>query len=172
MFAWLPTRLTDAGVDETSAGVVLAVFTAMGVPASLAVPRLVARTTHHGALAAQFAACFAVGEIGFLFGPTQLTLLWAVVGGWGSGAFPLALTLIGLRSRTHATAGALSGFVQSLGYLFAGLGPVVTGVLREITGGWTASFAVLVAVLGLMVLGGRLAGGPGTVDDDLARLGR
>lgn len=172
MWAWLPTRLTEAGLGEASAGGVLAIFTVMGVPAAIAVPRLVARTTHHTALTAQFAASFAVGEVGFLLSPTQGTVLWAVLAGWGSGAFPLALTLIGLRSRTHVTAGALSGFVQSIGYTFAGLGPVVTGVLREITGGWTASFAVLVAVVGLMVLGGRLAGGPGTVDDDLVRLAR
>jgi CP family cyanate transporter-like MFS transporter len=143
LFAWLPTRLTDAGVSEATAGALLAVFGGMGVPAALTVPHLAARGHHTFLLVAQFVAAFVVGELGLLLAPQYLTLLWVVLAGWGSGGFSLALALIGLRSRTPAGAGALSGFTQCLGYLFAGFGPITVGILRQTTGGWTAPFAVL-----------------------------
>jgi CP family cyanate transporter-like MFS transporter len=168
MFAWLPTRLTEAGMSPSTAGLMLAVFGAMGVPAALIVPHLAARYQRILLLTVQFAVCFAIGELGLLLSPLHLTLLWVVLAGWGSGAFSLALTLIGLRSRTSASAGRLSGFAQGFGYLMAGFGPIVAGVLRERSGGWTAPFVVLIAVLALIVAGGALAAPNKAVEDDLA----
>jgi CP family cyanate transporter-like MFS transporter len=167
LFAWLPTRLTEAGMSPSTAGLMLAVFGGMGVPAALIVPHLAARYQRILLLSVQFAACFAVGELGLLLAPLHLTLLWVVLAGWGSGGFSLALTLIGLRSRTPASAGRLSGFAQGFGYLTAGFGPIIAGVLRQETGGWTAPFVVLVAVLVFMVAGGALAAPNRTVEDDL-----
>ncbi len=167
LFAWLPTRLTEAGMAPSTAGVMLAVFGGMGVPAALIVPHLAARYQRILLLSVQFAACFAIGLLGLLLAPLHLTLLWVVVAGWGSGGFSLALTLVGLRSRTPASAGRLSGFAQGFGYLMAGFGPIVAGVLRERTGGWTAPFVVLVAVLVLMIVGGALAAPNKAVEDDL-----
>jgi CP family cyanate transporter-like MFS transporter len=172
LFAWLPTRLVEAGMSQSTAGLMLAVFGGMGVPAALVVPHLAARFGRTGLLATQFAACFAVGELGLLLAPLHLTLLWVVIAGWGSGGFSLALTLIGLKSRTPAGAARLSGFVQGLGYLMAGFGPITAGVLREQTGGWTAPFVVLIGVLVLMVLGGVLAGRHRTVEDELESIAR
>ena len=101
----------------------LAVFGGMGVPAALIAPTLAARGRHTFLLVLQFAVAFALGELALLLAPAHLTLLWVILAGWGSGAFPLALALIGLRSRTPAGAGALSGFAQGIGYFVAGLRP-------------------------------------------------
>jgi CP family cyanate transporter-like MFS transporter len=49
----------------------------------------------------------------------------------------------------------------------AGFGPIIAGVLREQSGGWTAPFAVLLAVLVLMVVGGRLASPRTFIEDEL-----
>ncbi len=167
LFAWLPTRLTDAGVAPATAGAALAAVGAMGIPAALVVPHLAARARSQFWLVAQFVAAFAVGTVGLLVSPATATFAWVVLAGWGSGGFSLALTLVGLRSRTPASAGSLSGFAQGLGYLFAGLGPILVGALREATGGWTVPFGVLLAALLVMLLGGWLAAAPRTVEDDL-----
>jgi CP family cyanate transporter-like MFS transporter len=172
MFAWLPTRLTEAGTSPSTAGVLLAVFGGMGVPAALIVPTLAARFGRMALLATQFAVCFAIGELGLLLAPLHLTLLWVVLAGWGSGGFSLALTLIGLRSRPPAGAARLSGFGQGLGYLMAGFGPIIAGVLRQETGGWTAPFVVLIGILVLMVVGGILANPHETVEEELERARR
>ena len=56
-----------------------------------------------------------------------------VLVGLGSGMFPLALTMIGLRARTAETTAALSAFVQAIGYIVAGAGPLLFGVLYGAT---------------------------------------
>jgi CP family cyanate transporter-like MFS transporter len=48
----------------------------------------------------------------------------------------------------------LSGFVQSLSYLIAAIGPFAAGVLNEATGEWHIPLAVLAALgLPMMVAG-------------------
>ncbi len=172
LFAWLPTRLTDAGVSDATAGLMLAIFGGMGVPAALLAPTLAARGRHTFLLVAQFAVAFAVGELGLLLAPAHLTLLWVVLAGWGSGAFPLALALIGLRSRTPAGAGALSGFAQGIGYFVAGFGPIAVGVLHGSTGGWTAPFAVLIGILVVLLAGGAMVAASHSVEDELERVAK
>jgi CP family cyanate transporter-like MFS transporter len=168
LFAWLPLRLVEAGLTDDVAGQALALYAGVGIPSSLVVPVLAARLRWQFPLVVVFAACFAAGLLGLLVAPTRLTMLWALVAGAGGSGFPLALTLIGLRTRTPSSAGALSGFVQGFGYLGAGLGPLTVGVLRQETGGWVAPFGVLGVALLLSLLGGALAGRPRTVEDDLA----
>jgi CP family cyanate transporter-like MFS transporter len=167
LFAWLPVRLVEAGLPESTAGQALSLFAGLGVPSSLVVPVLAARFRRQFPLVAVFAACYAGGLFGLLVAPTRATMLWTLIAGLGGSGFPLALTLIGLRTRTPASAGALSGFVQGLGYLGAGLGPLAVGALRQATGGWAAPFGVLWATMILLLLGGLLAGRPRTVEDDL-----
>src|SRR3546814_12780470 len=81
-------------------------------------------------------------------------LLWVPLVGLGPSTFPLALTLINLRTRTPAGSASLSGFMQGVGYAAACLGPLLFGVLREATGGWTWPFAVLAASGVMMVVAG------------------
>ncbi len=72
-------------------------------------------------------------------------------GGGGPPTFPMALTLINLRTRTPAGSASLSGFTQGVGYAVACAGPVLFGMLHTATDGWAAPFAFLgVAVLVLL----------------------
>jgi CP family cyanate transporter-like MFS transporter len=167
LFAWLPVRLVQAGLSESLAGQTLSLFAGLGIPASLVVPMIAARLRQQFPLVVVFAVLLACGLTGLLVAPTRLTLLWALIAGVGGSGFPLALTLIGLRTRTPASAGALSGFAQGFGYLGAGFGPLAVGALRQATGGWAAPFAVLYASLLLLLVGGWLAGRRHTVEDDL-----
>jgi CP family cyanate transporter-like MFS transporter len=64
----------------------------------------------------------------------------------------------------------VSGFVQPVGYLGAGLGPVAVGALHDLTGGWTLVLSLLAAcAVPFLVLGLRLSR-PVYVDDELAAL--
>lgn len=55
-----------------------------------------------------------------------------------------------------------------MGYLFAAAGPFVVGLLREVTGGWTAPLALLITSAVLLMGAGLMLGGNHTVDQDLA----
>ena len=146
--AWLPSIFESHGIGSTSAGLLLGLSGAMAVPAALLVPTLAARWRDQGALAAGLTAITLLGYGGLLLAPASAPVLWALLIGLGQGAcFPLALTMIVLRSGSaHLTAG-LSTHVQCVGYLLAAAGPLTIGALHDATGSWTASLIVLIVVL-------------------------
>jgi CP family cyanate transporter-like MFS transporter len=81
----------------------------------------------------------------------------------------MVLTLFGLRARTPETTAALSTVAQGWGYLVAGAGPLLVGVLRGATGGYDGMFVlVLAGVAGLWALGW-LVTRPRFVDDEVDR---
>ncbi|KRE26194.1 MFS transporter [Agromyces sp. Soil535] len=137
LFAWLPSILHDiAGTPPAEAGALLSLYAATGLPAGLIVPIVAARYGRVRLLVAVAIGSFTAGYLGLLLVPTVATWLWVALAGLGPLFFPLALVLINLRSRTHAGAVALSGFVQSAGYLIVAVGPLAVGLLHQATGGW------------------------------------
>lgn len=143
MVTWLPTIETSAGISAEQAGIHLFLYQLVGVAAGLAIPRLM-RDPHNLTAAAITASVpMAIGLAGLLLAPT-LSVVWVVIAGLGSGAsLVVALTLISLRGRSHQETTQLSGMAQSLGYLFAAIGPVIAGYLTELTGTWHASLIVI-----------------------------
>jgi CP family cyanate transporter-like MFS transporter len=168
MFAWLPQLLVDtAGVSPAQAGTLLAVYAGMGIPCALIIPALTARLTNVGPLVYVGVFAFVAGDLGLLFAPETLTWLWVSLAGLGPLFFPLALVLINLRTRTHAGAVALSSFVQSIGYTLGALGPLVFGLLHELSGGWTWPLIFLLATALVIVIAGAVIGRPRMLEDDL-----
>ena len=91
-----------------------------------------------------------------------------VLTGIGSGTFPLVLTMIGLHARTAETTAALSAFVQAIGYIVAGSGPLLFGVLYGATNHWGWPLVLLFAALAVSIVSGWLVSRPSYVDDELA----
>ena len=152
MFTWIPTILTEAGASESFAGSMVAVFSFMGLIAAFAAPGVCARMRNPFPIVVGCAVSYAIGFTGLLVAPMAAPILWVIVIGLGPSTFPMSLTLINLRTRTHAGSAALSGFTQGVGYTVACLGPLLFGVLHESTGGWGAPFALLgVAVVVVLI---------------------
>lgn len=166
MFAWLPVMLQDiAGLDEATAGAMLSVFALMGFPAGLLIPVIASRMKNVALLVYLAVVLFVAGYLGLLLVPETLTVVWVALIGLGPLLFPLALVLINLRTRTHDGAIALSSFVQSVGYFVGALGPLVVGILHDVTGGWTVPLLFLL-VLALAVTGaGAVLGRGGKLED-------
>lgn len=169
-FAWLPTLLVQtAGVSYAEAGTLLSLFAFMGLPASLAVPVLVAR---YNAIAPLFAVAVGsglAGIAGLLFAPSAATWLWVALLGIAPLFFPLTLVLLGLRSRTHEASVALSGFVQSIGYAMVAVFPVGIGLLHDATDSWTGPLCVLAVVVAAAIPAGFVIARPHTVEDEWER---
>ena len=170
MFAWLPSMATElSGVDAAQAGALLGAFAICGVPAALIVPVLAVRLRSVSPLIVVGIALFVAGFAGFLFAPTVAPLVWSVSIGLGPLIFPLVLTLINLRTRSQVGAVALSGFVQGFGYVIGAAGPLVVGLLRDATGGWTVPIAFLLSTLVLAIPALVVLTRSGFVEDELAR---
>ncbi len=163
VMGWLPEVFTGAGVDRTTAGLYLGILLLLGVPVSLALPPLVTRGRSQSRWTVGLALCSIAGVLGLLLAPTSVPLLWVVLVGVGMSAFPMALTLISLRTGTAAETGQLSAMAQSAGYVIASSGPFMFGVLHTVTGTWSVSLAVLLAVLVVQGAVGAVAGRPRTV---------
>ncbi len=171
IFGWLPQVFRDAGFSAQTAGLLLGVTTAIGIPVSFALPSIAVRLTNQAPLIVGLCACFAVGYLGLILWPAQGALAWALLIGTGTGMFPLVLTLIGLRARTSDGTAALSGFTQSVGYLLAAVGPFMVGVLYGETGGWTWPLIVLIALLVPQMIAGVRVSMPRYLEDEIADRG-
>ena len=146
-FGWFTDFFRHHGLDATRAGLLLAFYAALSVPVSMVIPAMAVRGQR--AMIAGLAAVTLVSYAGMLIAPVGGAWLWMLLGGIGSGMFPLSLTMIGLRSRELATTAALSAFVQGIGYLLAGTGPLLVGILLGLTDSWTWPLVLLIlAVLG------------------------
>jgi MFS transporter, CP family, cyanate transporter len=163
VMGWLPQILGDAGVDRTTAGLLLAVTMVLGVPVSLIVPPLATRRASQSGLVLALGLLSVAGVLGLAVAPLAAPGLWVVLIGVGMGMFPLALVMISLRTSSTSDTARLSAMAQSIGYLISASGPFAFGVLRGATGTWTASMLVLVALMVLLTLLGCIAGRPRTV---------
>ncbi|AKU17778.1 CynX/NimT family MFS transporter [Luteipulveratus mongoliensis] len=172
MFTWLPEILTDAGHSAALGGQMVALFSAIGLASALAAPQLAGRLDNPFPVVIGSVLSFTAGYAGLLWSADTLPALWVVLVGFGPTTFPLALTLINVRTRTAAGSAALSGFSQGLGYALACLGPLGFGLLHDATGGWDASFGMLAITLVLLVIGGYAACKPRLLEDTWHRSGQ
>ncbi|MFI7246498.1 CynX/NimT family MFS transporter [Streptomyces qinglanensis] len=155
---WLPQIFRDAGVSASAAGVLLAVTMGMGVPLSFVLPKVAARMRHQGPLVVALGLCGLVGYAGLWLAPAAGAWVWALVLGVSNCAFPLALTMIGMRSRSHSGVVKLSAFAQSTGYLLSIPGPLLVGSLHDLSGGWHAPLLLMAALMLAQMATGLLAG--------------
>jgi CP family cyanate transporter-like MFS transporter len=163
---WMPQIFRDAGVPAGTAGVLLAVTMVMGVPLAFVIPRLATRLTNQGPIAVALALCGLAGYTGLYLAPAAGAWAWALLLGVSNCSFPLALTMIGMRSRSGAGVVRLSAFAQSVGYLISIPGPLLVGVLYQHSGGWGLPIALMAGLMVPQMIVGTLAGRDRTVEDE------
>lgn len=163
LVAWLPQIMQANGYPPGQAGLMMSVMLTIGIPLGFVVPLAAARMRSQRLLVAAVTAAKLLALAGLLLAPA-LGWAWVCLLGAATGsAFPLAMTLLGLRADGPQVAAALSGMAQTLGYLLAGLGPLAVGVLHDVSDGWGVPLAVLIALVVPEALAGLLAARPGHI---------
>ncbi len=154
---WLPTVLESRGLAPGPAGETTSLLVAANVAGILAVAAAADRLgARRGAVMASGAVAF-LGVAGVLVGAVgPLMVLGVVAAGFGVGglsplvrAIPPGLSGIGAR-RT----GTAVGFVFAVGEVGGFLGPVLVGVLRDLTGSFAPGLGTLAAGALVVVLVG------------------
>ncbi|WP_327252049.1 CynX/NimT family MFS transporter [Streptomyces sp. NBC_01244] len=163
---WLPQIFRDAGVSASTAGILLAVTMVMGVPLAFVIPGLAGRMRNQGPIAVVLGLFGLVGYLGLSFAPAAGAWAWAILLGVSNCAFPLVITLIGLRAKSPAGVVKLSAFAQSTGYLISIPGPLLIGTLYQHTGGWDLPLALMAGLLVPQIALGVLAGRDRTIEDE------
>ncbi|MFH9577622.1 CynX/NimT family MFS transporter [Streptomyces globisporus] len=163
---WMPQIFRDAGVSAGTAGLLLAVTMAMGVPLAFVIPRVASRLKNQGPIVVVLGLCGLIGYSGLYLAPAAGAWAWAVLLGVANCAFPLALTMIGMRARSGAGVVRLSAFAQSTGYLLSIPGPLLVGVLYQHSGGWGLPIALMAGLMIPQMVAGILAGRDRTIEDE------
>ncbi|MEV7246297.1 CynX/NimT family MFS transporter [Streptomyces sp. NPDC093248] len=166
---WMAQIFRDAGVPAGTAGLLLAVTMVMGVPLAFVIPRLATRLPHQGPIVLALGVCGLAGYAGLYLAPAGGAWAWAVLLGVSNCAFPLALTMVGMRARSGAGVAQLSAFAQSTGYLISIPGPLLVGVLYQHSGGWGLPIALMAGLMLPQMAVGFLAGRDRTVEDEAGR---
>jgi MFS transporter, CP family, cyanate transporter len=165
-FGWFAEFLHAHGMSSADAGWMLALLSATSIPVSMIAPTVA--PSRYRVVISVLCGCSLVAYVGLGVAPLGGAWLWMALTGIGSGTFPVVLTMIGMRARTAETTAALSAFVQAIGYVVAGAGPLLFGVLYGATGSWTLPLALLFIALAITFISAWLACQPSFVDDELA----
>ncbi|MFF7401804.1 CynX/NimT family MFS transporter [Streptomyces murinus] len=165
---WMPQIFRDAGVSAGTAGLLLAVTMVMGVPLAFVIPRIAARLPHQGPIVLVLGVCGLAGYAGLYLAPAAGAWAWALLLGIANCAFPLALTMVGMRARSGPGVAQLSAFAQSTGYLISIPGPLLVGVLYQHSGGWGLPIALMAGLMVPQMVVGVLAGRDRTVEAEAA----
>ncbi|MEU8247090.1 MFS transporter [Nonomuraea sp. NPDC048916] len=161
VLAWLPTIFQEAGLPADQAGYLLSLTNLTQVVSTLAVPVHAGRRRSQVPHVVVAALLTVAGYAGVLVAPTTTPWLWMIVLGLGQGAsISLALLIITLRAPDASSVTALSAVAQSCGYALAALGPLLIGVLRQSSGGWTVPLLVAMAACLAQLVAGAFAGRP------------
>ncbi|MBT2896757.1 CynX/NimT family MFS transporter [Streptomyces sp. McG3] len=163
---WMPQIFRDAGVSAGTAGLLLAVTMAMGVPLAFVIPRVASRLKQQGPIVVVLGLCGLIGYAGLYLAPAAGAWAWVLLLGVANCAFPLALTMIGMRARSGAGVVRLSAFAQSTGYLLSIPGPLLVGVLYQHSGGWGLPIALMAGLMIPQMVAGILAGRDRTIEDE------
>lgn len=147
MFTWLPTIVTDVtGASPTVAGAILSLFSGIGVVSAVVVPLVASRANRLWMVLLAALVTTLLGFGGFAFVPTVAPWVWAGCAGLVGAYFQLSFVLIAVRSADHDTAVALSGFVNSVGYLIVAVGPLALGLLHGVFNSWQIPLAIMLGV--------------------------
>lgn len=153
MIAWLPTYARALGWSAEGSGELIGIMTVFQVIGALFIPILSANRLDRRPWLFFAVGIQIVGFAGLILMPASGLILWAALIGCGLGAcFSLTLT-VALDHLSHPKmAGALTAFVQGIGFIITAIAPYIAGVLRESTGSFQSVWFTLIMTLIAMLL--------------------
>ncbi|MBK5550363.1 cyanate transporter [Pseudomonas sp. TH03] len=153
VLAWLAPYYVEKGWSEQNAGLLLGFLTAMEVISGLITPAIANRSQDKRLVLVVLLALIMAGFCGLILSPERFSLLWPCLLGLGiGGLFPMSLIVSLDHLDNPRRAGGLTAFVQGIGYLIAGLSPLIAGMIRDQLGSFEWAWWSLTAVMAVMIV--------------------
>lgn len=150
--AWLPTILNTLGFSASSAGLGSAVFLLVSAPASILTAAFIKAVGGERPASLIMTASFAIGIVLWLLGGTW-SFVGCVIAGIPQGiTFSMAMILMAKKTNSLSQLLVISSLSQGIGYVLAGFGPFICGLLYHGDGNWlpvTGFMLCAVALWGL-----------------------
>lgn len=155
---WYASYAMAKGIAASIAGLHLLIYQVVAVATNLSMASLIRRSRDQRLPGFACGSALLIGTSGLLFAPA-FALLWLIFAGLGAGAaMVMSLSLFALRTRDHFQATNLSSMAQFIGYIGAAAGPLLVGMLNDISHGWTLPLLFLSAISVLVTIFATLAG--------------
>ncbi len=153
MIAWLPTYARSLGWSAQDSGNLIGIMTIFQVLGALVIPALSAQRLDRRAWLFFAIGIQVLGFAGLMAVPQAWLVVWVAMIGCGLGAcFSLILTVALDHIAKAKLAGALTAFVQGIGFIITAIAPYIAGMLREWTGNFQAVWLMLMLTLIAMLL--------------------
>lgn len=157
LVAWLPAYYQQLGRSVTASGALLAIMTVFQASSALLLPMAAARFRDRRPWLAAGLVAQLSGFAALLVAPMAAPIvIVALLGGGLGGVFALTLVLTLDHTDDPRLAARLVAFVQGVGFVIAAVAPIVAGIVRDVTGGFSLSWTMLatsvVAMIGLTLV--------------------
>lgn len=134
--AWLPTILSTLGFSASAAGLGSAIFLLVSAPASILTAAFIKAVGGERPASLIMTASFAIGIVLWLFGGTW-SFVGCVLAGIPQGiTFSMAMILMAKKTNSLSQLLVISSLAQGIGYVLAGFGPFICGLLYHGDGKW------------------------------------
>lgn len=137
---WMPTYWQTNGMSASETGFWLFVYLLSGLPASIFTARFLALLESEALTGIVLAALYLLGFIGWVAGGVWMLPASIIAGAMQGAMLSYAFLLMARKAKDSARMLGISSMAQGIGYLGAGLGPWVFGLLYRGTEAWTLSF--------------------------------
>ena len=153
MIAFLPTYARSLGWSAQSSGELIGIMTIFQVVGALGAPVLSSNRLDRRPWLLFAVSIQVLGFIGLMLLPASMFILWVAMIGGGLGAcFSLTLTVTLDHLSSPKLAGALTAFVQGIGFIITAIIPYFAGFLREWSGSFQAVWLMLLITLVSMLI--------------------
>ncbi|WP_042473385.1 MFS transporter [Bacillus ndiopicus] len=151
IMAWLPPIAEDMGYSKQEAGMMLTLLAAAQMPATFLVPILNNRFQHRAVWLVGSSSLELIGLLMLLFSVNPW-LSSILIGLGAGGLFSLGLTLPIDEAKNMKEASVLAAMTQSVGFVFAALGPLFVGLVRDFTDSFTAAIIGMIIIVMMMIV--------------------
>lgn len=147
--AWLPTILNTLGFSASSAGLGSAVFLLVSAPASILTAAFIKAVGGERPASLIMTASFAIGIVLWLLGGTW-SFVGCVLAGIPQGiTFSMAMILMAKKTNSLSQLLVISSLAQGIGYVLAGFGPFICGLLYQGDGQWLSVVGFMLCAVAL-----------------------
>jgi CP family cyanate transporter-like MFS transporter len=149
---WHTARYHEVGFDPSQSNTLFSSFMMIGLPSAFVLPWLAQRYDNRAQLLLMCAiiSSLCLGMISFM--PQVLPQLWALLLGLAlSGSFALSLVLPMYEVNTPLAVSRWTAMMLCAGYSISSFTPILTGLVRDLTGSYQVPFIVLTGLAVSMI---------------------
>lgn len=148
ILAWLPTVLVTQGRTHQSASQMILFLQLVTLPTNLTCGMLLQRTTKKWHIGLIGCSLFFSGLLLITFsgGSFWLQIVGMAILGIGNGlAFAMPLALVGMSGQSERESSCISALTHFVCYSMAASGPLILGIIRDLTNSWSGPMYFMLA---------------------------